>query len=499
MSWDQEPLTFAPGLYANRSKRASRGRWVDGNLVRFDDDVPAQMGGWLQAPVFGLIAGRAREMIAWKPNSGIGRLGMIGTHSNIYKFDGGAVSDITPAGFVAGRADSMIGAGYGAGAYGREDYGDARSLAATVLDAGLWTMDLYGDVGIGCFNGNTTIYEYTEGAAQMVPVTNAPRARAMCVSDERHVFAFDADGVPGKVRWSDRENRTIWTAAIGNRAGGHTVQVTSPFQCGKRLRGAVMAWTQNELWAFAPLNSSLVYSKDRIGGQCGVMGPLSVAIVSEAGGEVGYWMAPHGFYAYDGLVRQLDCELQDYVFKDINVLQRAKAHARTNKLKREIWFFYCSAQANEIDRAVVYNYQNRTWTKALIGRTAWLDIGVYPLPFAIDENGVLYEHEKGSTANGAVMPSYVLSHPLGGGSRFLDILDFWPDMEALSGTAAISFVLRDFPGDLDEVVGPFPFTPADEKVDLTISARQVQVKIAGVSGHWELGEPALTVQQGSGR
>src|SRR4051812_19351699 len=100
----QQEMAFEVGVFANRSKRASKGRWVDANLVRFRDGVPAQMGGWLAAPLVGAtLTGKAREMIAWRPNSLVGRYSAIGTHSGAFQFDGSSISDITPAGFAAGR------------------------------------------------------------------------------------------------------------------------------------------------------------------------------------------------------------------------------------------------------------------------------------------------------------------------------------------------------------------------------------------------------------
>ena len=503
MSFTLSDIRFDPGLYANRSKRASTGRWVDGNLVRFPDGVPQQMGGWVAVPfVGGPVLGRARDFIAWRPNSQAGRLALIGTHSNAYRFDGGAITDVTPVGFVPGRADSLIGAGYGAALYGDDDYGTPRTTSSNTLEAASWTFDMFGEVVLGCYSGDAKLYEYLDApGAKLVPIAGAPSARAMCVSDERHVFAFGCDGDPSNVRWSDRENRTVWTPSGTNRAGGYQVQITSAFQCGKRCRGQVLAWTQTELFGFAPLANSLVYSRDPLGAQCGAMGPNAVAVVTDRGGEVAYWMSPHGFYTFDGTVRELPCDLQDYVFKDINIIQRVKTQVRSNKLHGEIWFFYCSAASNEIDRAVVYCYRNNTWSKANISRLVWLDTGIFPLPLALDQNGVIYEHERGDTANGAALSSYVLSHPLtiGTGQSFTDVSDFWPDMDPLSGTAAVSFICRDFPGAPDVVHGPFPFTPADEKIDLAISTRQIQIKIAGVSGYWELGIPLLNRQMGSGR
>jgi hypothetical protein len=496
--FDLMPLGFQPGIFANRSARASSGRWVDGNLVRFVDSVPTQIGGWRTPPVVGAaIVGRARDMLSWRPNSQVGRYSVIGTHSNAYLFDGSKKTDITPAGYVAGRIDTVVGSGYGTTAYGTGLYGTARAGSGLVLTAGGWTFDMFGEILLGCGIGDGTIYEFLVGTnAQFVAVTNAPKAQAICVSDERHVFAFGCNGNPNLVMWSDREQRTTWAPLPTNRAGSYDMQATSAFQCGRRVRGLVAAWTLTECFAFAPLSNSLVYDYQRIGSNCGTMGPHSVVVVNDPAGDVAYWMGTDAFFVYDGAVRQLRCDVWDYVFKDLNILQRTKFQARANTKFNEIIFFYCSAASTEIDRAVVYSYATGTWSKMNISRLAWLDRGIFDLPMAVDAAGVIYEHETGiSDETGAPLNSFVLSAPLmmGNGRQMMSIDGFWPDVEPGTGNCNVTLFARDFAGDADTIYGPYPFTGGTEKVDLTIEARQVQIEFSGIGGHWELGIPSLSV------
>lgn len=501
MAFTPQELAFQPGIYSNRSNRASKQRWVDGNLVRFRNGMPAQVGGWQRSPVIGdAIQGRARAMLSWRPNDLSARLAAIGTSSNVYEFDGGAVSDITPDGLVAGRPDTIIGAGYGAGLYGKGSYGTPRTSSGNYLEAASWTFDLFGQVLIGCFSASGAIYEYTAGTnPKMIPVTNAPTARAICVSDERHVFAFGMNGQPNLVGWSDREDRTDWTPTTANRAGFYEMQSTSPFQCGVRSRGQILGFTQTEVFGFAPLSNALVYSKDRLSSECGVMGPHAVAALTDPSGDVAYWMGSTSFFMYDGLVRKLDCDLWDYVFKDLNLIQRAKVQAAVNSAFGEVWFFYPSASSNEINRAVIYSYETNTWSKADIVRLAWMDQGIFPLPVAVDDQGVIFQHELGDDADGLPIDSYVLSYPInvGVGQQLAQIADFWPDMDALSGETALTVVGRMSPGGDDILFGPYSFTPDLEKIDLNIEVRQFQLKIAGVSGPWELGLPLVSLQGGS--
>lgn len=500
MAFVQTEMAFQPGLYANRSKRASKQRWVDGDLVRFRDGVPAQMGGWWKVPVTGpALTGVARGILGWRPNNQLGRLSAIGTFNCVRLFDGGSLSDITPVDLGSGRLDSLVGAGYGGALFGTGPFGTARP-GLTIISASTWTMDMFGEILLACFSSDEKIRRFQQGTdARLVTIGSAPTARAVCVSNERHVFAFGADGNPRLVRWSDRESLTEWTPSVTNRAGSYEMQSSTPFRLGLRVRGQVIAWTSTECFVFYPLNNALVYGRETLSERTGVAGALAACVVTEPAGEVAYWFGLDGFYAYDGTVRRLECELQDYVFSDINFIQKAKFEVSSNVEFEEVRFSYCSASSNEIDRCVVFCFRNQTWTKANVARTSWLDRRIFEKPLAVGVDGTIYEHEVGDTADGEAMASYVISHPLtvGVGQQFAEVDGFWPDMDPMSDGAALTIVGRDYPNAPDQIFGPYPFTASTEKVDLTIAVRQFQIKIAGTGGYWEIGLPLISMQGGS--
>lgn len=463
MTFVQSELAFQPGLFANRSPRASKQRWVDGDLVRFRDGVPTQMGGWRRIVPGGVsIAGAARGIITFRPNNQVGRYAAIGTSAGAFLYDGNDVSTITPAGFEPGRGGTVIGDGFGAGTFGTGVFGVPRTGGGNLLDASVWTFDMFGETLVGCFSSDGIIYAYTVGDdSALAPIVGAPRARAICVSDERHVFAFGAEGVPGRVSWSDRENYSVWQAEPTNRAGSYDLQVTSPFQCGHRVRGSILGWTATEVFAFAPLNNAFVYGQEKIATRAGAAGPQAVVVVTDGTGESAYWIGRDNFYIFKCYVRVLDCELHDYVFGPpetpaLNLTQSAKFHARQNAAADEVWFWYCSAGSDEINRAVVFNYRLNVWSKASVARLCWADSGVFSTPIAVDAAGALYAHETGDTADGQPMRSFVLSHPItiGVGQQFAEVDQFWPDMQEDSALCSVSFICRDAPGGEPYVVGP---------------------------------------------
>lgn len=503
--FERTDLAFDAGIFANRSKKASVNRFIDGDLVRFPDGPPQQVGGWLAKTVTGsALSGLARAMEAWRPLDLGARYAAIGTHTKLFLLANTSISDITPAGLSAGVADTGFGKGYGMAAYGVGPYGSGTKASSSVLvDGATWSFDLFGQILVACYRQNQTIYTYDptlDSVAQ--PIDGAPSARCIAVSEERHLFGFGCNGEDTLVLWSDRENYTKWDLTEpGTRAGSYDMNNTTPYQCGHSCRGMMMAWTLTECFAFTPLGNAAVYSRDRLATGCGVAGPQAVAIVTSEDSEIALWMGEAAFFIFDGLARELPCELRDYVFNDINLTQRVKFNARVNAEKGEVWFHYCSSASAECNRAIIYSYRGGWWSKASIGRLIGVDKGIFDYPLSIDAAGTIYEHDRGATANGVTMPSFVLTHPLqfSNARQHMEVDAFWPDLEETSSGCTVTFFTKDFPGDPVGTVGPFTFDTTTEKQDLNIDARFIQIKIAGNGGYWELGLPAASVQDGGER
>lgn len=501
---DLYPINIAPGLFLNRTAYSSKLRWIDGDFVRFRDGVPQQVGGWERAPLRGIqaVPGKARAALAWRPNNQSGSYMALGSEQGAFVFDGGRIANVTPDSFLVGREDSLRGAGYGGGLYGVDAYGTPRAFTGNELEAAFWTFDSWGEIVIGSYSANGVMYEYAAGEDKFTPVANAPTCRSVIVTDERYIFAIGANGEPASIKWCDQEDRNTWTPLATNRAGGYFMQTETRLQCGRRVRGGVLVWSETDLWVFFPLSNSLVYGYERAGTNCGVLSPHAAVVV----GEVAYWMSQDGFYAYDGIVRRLECDIYDYVFgalADINLTQRVKFQAKHNSLFEEIWFFYCSSGSNEIDRAAVFNYRNGTWTKCTLPRTTWHDRGVFDRPIAIGVDGKVFRQELGHSADGALIPSYVKSHPieLRGGNRAQHISAFWPDAQMGGGSAILDLEVRFTPQAPPMMFGPYTFTGDTERIMLSVAARQVAIRIgaANPGDHWELGEPRFEIGAGGKR
>jgi hypothetical protein len=112
------PINILPGLYLNRTPYSAKTRWIDGELRALPRRRAA--ADWRLARGAGGtgITGVPRCAISWRPGNQHGKYMAIGTNEGVFLYDGGHVSNITPAAYTAGRVDSQPGAGYGGGLYG---------------------------------------------------------------------------------------------------------------------------------------------------------------------------------------------------------------------------------------------------------------------------------------------------------------------------------------------------------------------------------------------
>jgi len=165
------------------------------------------------------------------------------------------------------------------------------------------------------------------------------------------------------------------------------------------------------------------------------MGPNSVVIAS----GIVYWMGVDKFYAYDGRVQTLNCDLRRYIFQDLNQDQNQQVFAGTNEGFNEVWWFYCSADSTSVDKYVIYNYLEKIWYYGTLGRTAWLDSGLQSYPLAATyssttSQGNLVFHENGlnnnETATTTAIEAYISSSEfdIGDGHNFGFVWRILPDL-----------------------------------------------------------------------
>jgi hypothetical protein len=247
---------------------------------------------------------------------------------------------------------------------------------------------------------------------------------------------------PMLIRWSDSDDPYTWTPSATNQAGSLRLSHGSSIVTAVQSRQEIVVFTDSSLYSLQYVGPPFVWTAQLIADNVSVIGPNAAIIAS---GAV-YWMGIDKFYKYDGRVQTLNCDLRRYVFGDFNTLQTQQVYAGTNEGFNEIWWFYCSKDSLTNDRYVVYNYLENVWYYGNLGRTAWLDSGLLPLPIAATYNYELVQHEDGVDAYdlGNITPiaAYISSSEfdIGDGHNFGYVWRIVPDLTFVgsSSTAGTS-------------------------------------------------------------
>jgi hypothetical protein len=352
------------------------------------------------------------------------------------------------------------------------------------------------------------------------------------VSDQsRILIAFgcnDPSGVywpttldPMLIRWSDVENYGVWQPDIAtNQAGDARLSHGSFIVGALQTRQEILIWTDTAIYAMQYIGAPLVWQITLLADNISIASQNAMAT---AAGVV-YWMGTDKFYTYSGRVETLPCALRQYVFEDINRDQQEQFFAGTNEGYSEIWWFYCSANSDVIDRYVIFNYLDRVWYYGTMGRTAWLDSPLRQFPMAATETNLLVYHEAavddGSTNPPSPISAYVQSsdfdiedgHNYGFVWRMLPDITFNGSTTPSPNTPSVKFVVRprQNPGS-GYGVSPSPTIQSTESyagqqvynvqkfteiVYTRIRGRQMAFKIESdtLGTQWQLGVPRLDVR-----
>ena len=372
------PLDLKAGFYRNGTDLDASNRWRDGSLVRWRDGSLRPIGGW-QSMKSGFCANPIRGAHAWEDNGGTAYFAA-GSYNELTAMTGaGTTYDITPATMSAGREDAALNLGFGGGFYGTGYYGTQRPATGTYSEATSWSLDNFGQYLVGVHYDTGTLVEWQLGSSAVAaPVANAPTNNlSLVVTEERFIFLLGAGGDPRKVQWCDKEANTTWTPAATNEAGDITLQTSGQIMQGLKTRGQTLIITDSDAFSAKYIGPPYVYGFDRVGTACGAVSRMS-AVDTDMGA---FWMGQKGFFGFDGnTVKELPCEVHDYVFDDINVNQQSKIWGFSNTEFSEVWWFYPSSGSLEIDRYVALDLLENHWLIGNLARTGGVPRGVFRTP-----------------------------------------------------------------------------------------------------------------------
>ena len=279
--------------------------------------------------------------------------------------------------------------------------------AQTIVAGGTITQKNY---ATGSGTTTVTIDATCPSLVNCVLVSDASRFTiAFGCNDPTGVYATVALD-PMQIRWADQESYSTWTPAITNQAGSYRLSSGSQIVTALQTRQEILVWTDSAIYSMQFLGAPYVWGFQIMGDNLSIIGPNAPVTVN----NITYWMGTDKFYMYSGRVETLPCSLRQYVFDDINLQQGYQVFGGTNEGYNEIWWFYCSANSNTVDKYVIYNHLERTWVYGSLARTAWLDSPLRASPMATGytgiSNGTLVYHEQGNDDGTTNPPSAIYSY-----------------------------------------------------------------------------------------
>ena len=448
---------------------------------------------------------------------------------------GGSASSGSPAGggssgtaafqINLGLNTTVHGAGWGAGTWGRFTWGSAAgSLSGQTLR--LFSVDNFGeDLIFNISDGSIFYWDATNGtstrAVALTSLTGASDvptvARKVLVSDvDRHVIIFGCNPIgsavldPLLIRFGSQESLTDFTPTATNTAGDLRLSKGSEIITAVQTSRQILVFTDQSLYSLQFIGAPFTFGVSLLGDNIRIAGPNTAIAVN----DVVFWMGQENFYLYDGRIQAIPCTVRDYVFSDMNNQQSFKFHAGSIGSQTEIWWFYCSSSATEIDRYVVYNYGQQVWYYGTLVRTAWNDraSGLRSFPQATGADFYLYDHEDGeddfSTGSAVAINAFVESSDfdIGDGQQFMLVNRILPDITfdgSSTGSPVAKFTVksRDFSGNnfTESPSGSAirtatsPVEQFTNKIDLRARGRQMAIRVEkdAVGVKWRLGAPRL--------
>jgi hypothetical protein len=510
-------LKFPPGIARVGTDGMQRGRWWNGNLIRWRNGGLVPVGGWDRLTTTPM-ATPARRMLAWRSGRDV-RYVAIGTDTQLLLFDQDTLYDKTPAGFVTLPTVTSIQGGYGTGPYDYSTYDTPRTDDAfgpggnPYARGAIWTIDTFGEDILAVASSDGRLLHMSPHSIDTIPVfdpvavpiATAPVAnRGVLVTEERHVILFGAGGNPRGVAWCSREDFNNWDFAnVNNTAGFIELNCQGILINATKVRGGVLIWTEKELWIMRYVGLPAIYGFERVGQSCGMIG--ADAFAAAAGTAI--WAGYNTFWSFNnGTVTPLPCEVSDYLFRrsDIKSLG-ARMTGGANGRFTEMWFLFPRAGEYENSMYLATNYAEQWWTIGTLDRTCIDGAGVWPFPLMGGVDGHIYQHESGwlaagNTRAGTVFIESAAQQIPPAGGQCLNVLGAQLDNGGSYDCTQLRAFTRETHDDPIEYEEG-PFTPySDGWVECRFSGRDIRLRLEQVEDEqWSVGEMRFDVVPGRGR
>lgn len=427
--------------------------------------------------------------------------------------------------------DTQVGGtGWGAGTWGRGGWGSATTVSVG-NSLRQWSQDNYGEDLIFNVRNGGVYYWYGAGGnttravtlASLSTDTSTPDiANQVIVSDrDRHVIAFGPNmgnssaQDPLNIRFSDGEDPFTWFPSATNTAGDLRIGSGTKIVRAVETKREIVVFTDVAAYSMQYLGPPYTFGIQQLAANITINGFNSAIAVDDAV----FWMGNNNFYAYAGQTTPIPCPVQSYVFNDFNVAQCEKVYAFLSAQFNEVNWLYPSAESEENDRYVTYNYVDKVWTFGVLSRTAWLDDGVRTYPIAAATDGYLYNHEygtdDGSTNPASPISAYIETTPfdIGDGDKFSFVRRIVPDIKFFDSTnspeASLVLKTQNYNGS-SYVSGSTSSVTRTSSVPIDLYTNVANVRVRGrslifriesnkVGTRWGLGSPRMEIRTDGGR
>lgn len=301
----------------------------------------------------------------------------------------------------------VYGLGWGVGPWGLGTWGTPRASSTIYIEPRVWSLDHFGKLLLASYNGGS-IYQFDPtaiqpwGRATLVDPSAPTNCRAMFVTPERFVMAL-LDGM--QVAWASQGSLTAWTPATGNTANVRTLTEGTKLVAGRVLADFVsLVWTDAALYRFQYNGSAYVYGSSMVAKDCGLISPNAGLTV----GGVAYWQGQDNFWTYNGAVAPMANveDIRKYVFDALKTDYGYQCCAVYNPKYNEVWFFYTIDGETNPTLGVVYSIAEQCWAPLYWGRCGGTHFTQGDTrPYMGDaETLLIYQHENGLDADGAILP-----------------------------------------------------------------------------------------------
>ena len=420
--------------------------------------------------------------------------------------------------------------GWGASAWGQGTWGVGESSTTQIR---FWSQSNFGeDLIFGHDGGSIYYWDATNGVgtrgvllSSLTDASDVPTVQnIILVSDiNRFVFCLGTNPIgsstldPTLLRWSDQESAINWTPSATNQAGSLQLSRGTKIVAASQARQEVLVWTDSSLYSLQYAGAPIVWTASIVGENISISSQNAVAYAN----GIAYWMGKDKFYKYDGRTQPLQCDVRKYVFNDFNTSQYTQVFAGTNESFHEVWWFYCSTSATNIDKYVIYNYLENIWYFGTLARTAWLDSGLRDSPLAATYSYNLVDHEDGVDDNqgssAAAITAYAVSSEfdLDDGHKYMFVSRVIPDISFDGSTAdnpvatltlsplanpGAGYTSPTSTGGVNNATvtrtATSPVEVFTEQLDIRVRGRQLSMRIesAATGVTWQLGTPRLDMR-----